>query len=252
MSLLEALAEDSQGQRLTDLCIRTSISTSTAHRILTTLEKRRFVHFDPSDRLWHVGRQAFSIGAAFLRRRNFVGEALPYLRTLRDRTQETASLGATDDGGIVVLAQIESRQIVRAVAPAGGTVPIMSSGLGKAILATYTEKDVMAAIRRHGMKRTTPKTFNRPGALNAALSCIRKDGYAIDDEEAMIGLRCVAAVVYDDWGEALASISVSGSKGRFSEERIPLLGSLVQQTAFDLTRALGGKLPKRASRPARL
>src|ERR1700736_6880965 len=77
--IIETLAEDDEGYRLTDLAIRTGLSPSTAHRLLTTLEKRRFVEFNPSDNMWHVGRQAFAIGSAFVRRRNFVAPAFPFL-----------------------------------------------------------------------------------------------------------------------------------------------------------------------------
>ena len=241
--LLEALGEDEEGYRLTDLAIRTGLSPSTAHRLLTTLEKRRFVAFDQSDNMWHVGRQAFAIGAAFVRRRNFVAPALPFLRSLRDLTHETANLGIVDDGEVIVLTQVESREIMRAITRVGGRAPMAASGIGKAILATYADEDVVAVIQRHGMKRLTPKSIARAGELRDALERVRRDGYAVDDEEFLIGLRCVAAVVYNDQGEALAGVSVSGLASRVPRERIPELGRLVRETAREMTLALGGRLP---------
>ena len=73
LSIIETLAEDDEGYRLTDLAVRTGLSTSTVHRLLATLEKRRFVHFDRHESKWHVGAQSFSVGATFARRRNFHG-----------------------------------------------------------------------------------------------------------------------------------------------------------------------------------
>src|ERR1700716_660423 len=96
--IIELLAEDDEGYRLTDLAERTGLSPSTVHRLLTTMEERRFVQFDASDGMWHVGRQSFSVGAAFIRRRNFVAQALPFLRRLRDETRETVNLGVADEG----------------------------------------------------------------------------------------------------------------------------------------------------------
>jgi IclR family transcriptional regulator, acetate operon repressor len=243
MLLLEALGEDEEGYRLTDLAIRTGLSPSTAHRLLTTLEKRRFVAFDQSDNMWHVGRQSFAIGSAFIRRRNFVAPALPFLRRLRDLTHETANLGIVDDGEVVVLTQVESREIMRAITRVGGRAPMVTSGIGKAILATYADEDVVAIIQRHGMKRLTPQSMVRAGELRDALEVVRRDGYAVDDQEFLIGLRCVAAVVYNDQAEALAAISVSGLASRVSTERAPELGRLVRETARELTLALGGRLP---------
>ena len=76
LSIIEVLAEDDEGYRLSDLAVRTGLSTSTAHRLLATLEKRRFVQFDRTESKWHVGAQSFAVGATFTRRRNFTAQAM--------------------------------------------------------------------------------------------------------------------------------------------------------------------------------
>lgn len=241
--LIETLAEDDEGYRLTDLAIRTGLSPSTIHRLLTTLEKRRFVQFDREDSTWHVGAQSFAVGATFARRRNFVTQAMPFLRKLRDETRETANLAAVDEGAMVVLTRLESREIMRSVTKIGGRVPMVASGLGKALLSTYSEEDVFAIIRREGMPRLTSKSIVRAGELCKSLHDIRERGYSVDDEEAQIGLRCVSAVVYDDRSEPLAAISVSGKASRVPDDRLPVLGQFVRQVASELTTALGGVMP---------
>ena len=92
LSILETLAEDDEGYRLSDLAVRTGLSASTVHRLLATLESRRFVQFDRAESKWHVGIRSFTVGASFARRRNFSAQAIPYLRKLRDLTRETANL----------------------------------------------------------------------------------------------------------------------------------------------------------------
>ena len=243
LSIIETLAEDDEGYRLTDLAVRTGLSPSTVHRLLTTLEKRRFVQFDRDESMWHIGAQSFAVGSTFVRRRNFVTQALPYLRKLRDRTRETANLAVVDDGAIVVLTRVESREIMRSVTKVGGRVPMVASGLGKALLSTYSEEDVFAIIQREGMPRLTSKSIVRAGELCKSLHDIRQQGYSVDDEEALIGLRCVSAVVYDDCSEPLAAISVSGKASRVPNDRLPILGKLVQEVAAELTKALGGTMP---------
>ena len=245
--IIETLAEDDEGYRLTDLAIRTGLSPSTVHRLLTTLEKRRFVQFDRGESTWHIGAQSFAIGSTFVRRRNFVTQALPYLRKLRDQTRETANLAVVDDGAMVVLTRVESREIMRSVTKVGGRVPMVASGLGKALLATYSEQDVFAIIRRDGMPRLTSKSIVRAGELCKSLHDIRRQGYSVDDEEALIGLRCVSAVVYDDCSEPLAAISVSGKASRVPNDRLPILGKLVQEVAAEMTMALGGTTPEAKS-----
>ena len=247
LSIIETLAEDDEGYRLSDLAIRTGLSTSTVHRLLGTLENRRFVQFDRTGSKWHVGARCFTVGATFARRRNFSAQAVPYLRKLRDLTRETANLAVVDDEFIIVLTRMESREIMRSLTKVGGRVAMVASGVGKAVLATYSNEDVSAIIHHHGMPRLTEKSIVRPGDLFKELEKIRRQGFAIDDEEACMGLRCIAAVVYNDCAEPLAAISVSGMTSRLTDERLPMLGQTVREVAAELTVALGGVMPEAKS-----
>jgi len=244
LSILETLAEDDEGYRLSDLAVRTGLSASTVHRLLATLESRRFVQFDRAESKWHVGVRSFTVGASFARRRNFSTQAIPYLRKLRDLTRETANLAVVDDEFIIVLTRMESREIMRSLTQVGGRVAMVTSGVGKAVLATYSDEDVGAVIRHHGMPRLTEKSIVRPGDLFKELEKIRKQGFALDDEEACMGLRCIAAVVYNDCAEPLAAISVSGMTSRLTDDRLPEIGQIVREVAGELTVALGGVMPK--------
>src|SRR5947207_12935066 len=243
LSIIETLAEDDEGYRLSDLAIRTGLSTSTAHRLLSTLERRRFVAFDRTESKWHVGARAFTVGATFARRRNFSAQAVPYLRKLRDLTRETANLAVVDDEFIIVLTRAESREIMRSLTMVGGRVAMVASGVGKAVLATWSDEDVNTIIRHHGMPRLTEKSIVRPSDLFKELEKVRRQGYAIDDEEACMALRCIAAVVYNDCAEPLAAISVSGMTSRLTDDRLPMLGQTVREVAAELTVALGGVMP---------
>lgn len=244
LRLLEILGEDEEGYRLTDLATRSGLSPSTVHRLLTTLEKHRFVQFDQSDGMWHVGRQAFQVGSTFARQRNFVAPALPFLRRLRDHTRETANLGVADDGQMIFLAQVESREIMRAITRVGGSTPMVSSGMGKAFLAAYGPADVATIVAGHGMHKLTPRSITRASDLREELNRVRQQGYAVDDEEFLTGLRCIAAVVYNHQAEPLCAISVSGLSHRLTEKRVATIGPLVAETARELTLALGGRLPR--------
>ena len=120
----------------------------------------------------------------------------------------------------------------------------------KAVLATYADADVSAIIRHHGMPRLTEKSIVRAGDLFRELAAIRRQGFAVDDEEACTGLRCVAAVVFNDCGEALAAMSVSGMTSRVTEARLPELGRAVREVAAELTTAFGGVMPEAKSAAA--
>ncbi|VIO65133.1 Transcriptional repressor IclR [Bradyrhizobium ivorense] len=249
LHIIETLAEDDEGYRLTDLAIRTGLSPSTVHRLLTTLENRRFVQFDREESKWHIGAQSFVVGSTFTRRRNCAAQALPYLRKLRDLTRETANLAVVDDESIIVVSRIESREIMRSLTKVGGRVAMIASGLGKAVLAAYSDADVNAIIRRRGMPRLTEKSIVRPGELFKELETVRRQGFALDDEEARRGLRCVASVVFNDCSEPFAAISVSGMADRLTDERLPEIGAIVHQVAAEFTAELRGNrhaLPEQA------
>jgi IclR family acetate operon transcriptional repressor len=134
---------------------------------------------------------------------------------------------------------------MRSLTKVGGRVAMVASGVGKAVLATYTDEDVGAIIRRHGMPRLTEKSIVRASDLFRELAAVRRQGYAVDDEEARMGLRCVAAVVFNDCSEPLAAISVSGMTSRVTQERLPELGKAVREVAAELTAAIGGVMPSK-------
>jgi IclR family acetate operon transcriptional repressor len=108
--------------------------------------------------------------------------------------------------------------------------------------AAYSDDSVTGIIQRHGLTRLTPKSIVRPGKLREVLAEIRAQGYALDDEEHAIGLRCVAAAIYDEHSEPLAALSASGPTARISDRRIPELGRIVASAASDITAALGGRV----------
>lgn len=248
LRVLEILGEDAEGYRLADLVVRTGLAASTLHRLLTALEQRRFTQFDRQTSTWHVGPQLFAIGSTFARRRNLIVATMPVLRSLRDYSRETTNLAVVDGGEIVVIAQVESREVVRAVSGVGGRAPVVNDALGKAILATYDDDEVAELIRLYGMRQVTKTSIIRAGAMRDELRDIQTKGYAVDRGEYIDELRCVAAAVLDMHGRAIAAISISGLMTRVSDLRLEELGRKVSDAAREITTAIGGRYPM--ARPA--
>lgn len=239
MKLLEVLGDEARGQRLTDLAKKTGLSLTTVHRLLTTLEQRHFVQFSQADSLWHIGIGAFTIGTSFSSDHNFAAAALPILRHLRDQTRETANIGIVDNDEMVLLEQIQSREITRSIATVGGRTPMTASGMGKAVLACYPPEDIRGVVRRRGMRPNTPTTITNFSVLEDELTRFHADGYSVDNEEFRVGLRCVAAPVFDRRFEVVCAISVSGTPDRIPDDRVRGLGALVAKAAADLSRRMG-------------
>ncbi len=187
--------------------------------------------------------QTFVAGSAFLRTRNLIGIARPYMRALMNESTETVNLAVQDEQEAVYLSQVECRQMMRVLARPGARVPLYCSSVGKALLSAMPDGDVAGALPRHGMRRLTEKTITSRSALRDDLALTRERGFAIDDEEHAFGLRCVAGLVFDEAAEALAAISISGPAVRISDKRIADLGDLVRRKADEITLRLGGVLP---------
>lgn len=243
LGLLNRVAAADEGVTLTELAQGAGLSSSTAHRLLTTLEGERYVQFDPERRRWSVGVQCFTSGSAFLKTRSLVGAARPHMRALMEDAAETVNLAVEDEAEAIYLGQVECRQMMRAFARPGARVPLHCSGVGKALLSAMPEARLARVLHRHGLPRVTLKTLNTVAALRADLQACRGRGYAIDDEEHAVGLRCIAAVVFNENADAVAAISLSGPMARIPDERIPALGMLVRAKADAVTAQMGGRLP---------
>ena len=240
LAILHALAESGEGMTLTDVMQLVGLPASTAHRILTTLQQERFVRFDGTAHLWQVGVEAFIVGNAFARTRDVVAMARPYLRRLMQEGGETANLYLEQDGQAICMAQIECRQMMRAIARPGGRVKMHCSGAGKAMLAWLPEAELTRVIRQHGLKRFTERTLDTPSRLHRDLETVRERGWAVDDEEYAVGLRCVAAAVSDEQGQPVAALSLSGPGARIDETRLADLGALAARIAAEFSAELGG------------
>jgi IclR family acetate operon transcriptional repressor len=243
LSIINHLAAADEGLTLSDLGQQVGLSASTTHRLLTTLEQERYVHFDPERRLWSVGVQAFVAGNAFLKTRSLVGAARPHMRALMEESGETVNLAVEDQSEAIYLAQVECRQMMRAFARPGARVPLHCSSVGKALLSAMPDAELSRVLHQTGLPRVTIKTKISVAALRSDLQVARGRGYAIDDEEHAVGLRCIAAAVFDEGGEAIAAISLSGPMARIADERIPILGALVRKRADLITAQVGGHLP---------
>lgn len=243
LSLLRHIADKPNGLSLTEVSEAAGLPPSTTHRLLTTLEAERFVRPDPQAGVWRVGVAAFFVGSAFARSRDKLTLARPYLARLMEVSGETANLFVESDGEVVCIGQIESRHAMRAITGVGGRVMMHASAAGKALLAHMDGNRRGKLLANPVLPAVTELTVTRRDLLLGALEEVRQVGYAIDDEEHALGLRCVAAPLFDEMGQPVAAISVSGPSARVGRDRLPLLGRLVAQAALEATRDYGGEMP---------
>ncbi|QBF30578.1 HTH-type transcriptional regulator BhcR [Thalassococcus sp. S3] len=239
LEALQRLAEMG-GATLSELAGELDQAPATVYRMLITMEQRGVIEYDAAGQIWHIGPQAFLIGSHFLRRTSLVERARPILRALMEQTGETANLGIEKDGKVLFLSQVETHSSIRAFFPPGTISPMHASGIGKALLAQFMPDRLERYLDAHALSAFTEHTLTDRSDLIADLAHIRDRGFSIDAEERNLGMKCVAAPVFDLHGEASAGLSISGPSSRMDQVSVDDFGAKVRQAADTLTNAIGG------------
>lgn len=239
LMLLGALAREGK-TTLTELALGIGMPPSSAHRLLITLQKHGYADFDEATQEWMVGVEAFRVGSAFAQRTSLVEAAREVMRRLMEETGETANLAIAADGDVVFMSQVETQHPIRAFFSPGTRGPMHSSGIGKMLLAEMPRRDVERILQKRGLPEFTSKTITSPEALFKDLELTSERGWSFDDEERHLGMRCIAAPVYNGFGEAVAGISVSGPVVRLDDAAIAEVAPKVKRAAAEVTRLIGG------------
>lgn len=228
---------------LSDLSLRTGIPPSSAHRFLSTMEAHGIVHFDDITQQWMIGVGIMKLSGSFIRRSGVIDVGRPILRELMEESGKTANMAIEDNGDVVLVAQVETQEAIRAYFKLGERGPMHASGIGKVLLADKPMRDIKQILQDKGMGSFTPKTLTSPAALFDELDMVRSRGWGLDDEERYIGMKCIACPIYNEFGEAIAGISISGPSVGMDEEKIGEIGPLVKRFAKKITDNIGGVDP---------
>ena len=238
-----AIVAQGDGLSLSELANASGVPAPTAYRMLTTLEGHGMVEFDKTSQLWSIGVETYRMGSAFLRSRKLVDRARGVMQELMEKTGETANLGVAEDDCVVFISQVETHQAIRAFFRPGTRSPFHASGIGKAVLAHLDGDRVAAIARKAGLETFTAKTLSSLPALSLDLATTKERGWSVDDEERNEGMRCVAAAIFNEYGEPVGGVSVSGPTVRVTSQRLAEIGPMVRDAAVAVTAMIGGKAP---------
>ncbi|WP_320670121.1 IclR family transcriptional regulator [Patulibacter defluvii] len=247
LDLLEALAASDE-RPLSELAEETGMIPSTAHRLLASLGQRGYVSQNPESGRYRIGFKLLELATAITSRRDRLrAAARPHLEALRDRTGESVNLVVLDRLDVVYLDQVEGNRSVRMFTQVGRTVPAHTTGAGKAILAGRPADEVARLYADDAVfAPLTARTITNAIDLDRALERVRRDGFAVDDEEHEEGVGCVASAIRDGDGQAIAAISVSGPSSRMITGSTAELGREVERHAAEVTAALAERAPATA------
>ncbi|WP_344533841.1 IclR family transcriptional regulator [Streptomyces albiaxialis] len=231
--LLERMADAGGEVGLSELSGASGLPLPTIHRLMRTLVSCGYVRQQPNRR-YALGPRLIRLGESASR---LLGTwARPYLARLVEETGETANMALLDGDEVVYVAQVPSRHSMRMFTEVGRRVLPHSTGVGKALLAHTPDEQVRALLARTGMPAATEKTITTPEGFLDALAQVRAQGYATDDNEQEVGVRCIAVSVPDS--PTSAAISISGPAGRVTDTATDKFVPLLQEIAADLSTAL--------------
>jgi DNA-binding IclR family transcriptional regulator len=235
MKLLEVLAHNAQPVGLKGLAQASGLHPSTTHRILGAMVNDRVVErVDPGS--YRLGIRLLELGNLVKARISVRDHALPHMRELHAQTGEAVNLSVRRDDEIVYIERTSSgRSLMRVVNILGARAPLHITAVGKLFLLEDGTEGLRGYAQRTRLPQFTRNTLTSVGALEKELERIRRNGYAVDNEEAEVGVRCIGAGVHDDAGGLVAGLSVSAPAERMKGA----WSGLVRETAEKISRAIG-------------
>lgn len=246
--ILELLDHSSEGLQLRKIALATGINKSTVHRFVSHLEADNYLFRDGTG-TYMLGARLARLGAGATFYATLSRICRPTLESLRAATDETVNLAVLEGTEIVYLDVLESPQMFKMVSPVGMRRPAHRTSLGKAILANMADgaqKDEVIAsfveTPEKGQKATSVPRLRRE------IQNIRMQGFALDDEETVIGARCIGAPIFGADGKVVGAISVSGPVVRMTKTRLPFFLAAVGKAVREISWHLGNQTPQKSER----
>ena len=238
VAVLKAFSEDEAELGVSALSKRLGVAKSTIHRLAVTLVSEGLLEQNPETGKYRLGIGLFGLGALVRRRMNVASEARPHLFRLREGTGETVQLALLDRGEMVYVYDLESPHAIRMRSDLGARKPSTCTAEGLAVLAFQPDAVVREVVGR-GLAPRTPRTTTNPAELWAALERVRRQGYAIEDEQSEVGMRSVAAPIRNDGGVVFAAVGVAGPVQRLSDAVLSGFAPMVVETADTISLRIG-------------
>ncbi len=237
--ILEAIAANQGEASLATLGKMLSIPHSTIHRILASLIQLGYVEQNQQNGYYRLGLKILTLSNTILEKLDLRKVAKMYLEELMRKTGETANLVVLDVDEVVYIEKVESHASVRVFSLIGRRAPVHTTGAGKILLSEMAQPDIIGILQRKGMLKMTPHSITNLSKFLDELVLVRKQGFALDDEECEIGARCIATPIRNHKGRIIASVSISAPVSRFSSGRVKELIPVVKEIALKFSKELG-------------
>ena len=236
--LLEVIEQAGEPIGLNALWRRLQWDKATIHRLLSTLEKRGYVHRDPQRKTYTLGLKIHALHSSLLRELDLHGITRPHLVELTATTGQTAHLAVVVEKSVVFIDRVTGSDVISVNTQIGAREPLHCTALGKAFLAAHPAED-LADLVEPVLEKYTSRTITSLETLTQELNKTQKRGYAMDDQEYIEGVRCLAAAVLNQYGTPVAMVGISGPVSRMPLAQCRAYGALVHDAALAVSQRFG-------------
>jgi IclR family KDG regulon transcriptional repressor len=239
LSILELVLDQGRDLSITEISQKLGMGKGTVHRILSTLKARKFFQQDSKTKMYGLGVRTLEIGMATKRERFLRKAMAPFLMDLYETCKETVNAAVWEYNEIRYIYRLESEEMLRISTKAGARFPGYCAATGKILLSYFSNEDIRQIYgRKKALKKYTERSISSIDALIQEIEKVRVNKVAIDDEETLVGVYCVAAPVLSPKGECVAAISISAPKNRVAANTGVTFAKLVSETARKISSSL--------------
>lgn len=243
LRIIEATVANGGAATLSQIARKTDLPRSTTHHLLRALVEFGYMVQDGNAQPYRLAPKLFRLTGRQWSVEQLADAGRPFLEELSQRTGEGTSLAMLHDGVVIIVAKCDPQDPVRVVQEVGTIRPVHCTAVGKALLSWLPDADAEAIIERTTFDAKTAKTITSPAAFRQELARIRASGFAIDNEEHILGIRCIAAPVRDHSGDVCAVLCVLGPKSRMPQRRLMEIRKPLAEVAAVLSERLGHGVP---------
>ncbi len=241
LGLLVLLGDEPRGASASDLSRRADLPFSTTYRLLGSLTRDGFVDYEPDGRRYHLGLRIFQLGQRVSNHHGFAGTALPILRRVTEQSGEATILSVRDGIHHLTVNKVDGPQTFRVTSDPGHLGALHTTAVGKALVAFAEDSERERLLEELPLEPLTEVSITDRAQFRAEIDKVRRQGYAVMDEENELGMRAVAVPLFNSQGVAFASLATAVPVFRLSLEALVALVPLLQDAAAELA----ARLPQR-------
>lgn len=239
LDVLELLSVETESIGVTEIGTRLGLNKSTVYRILSALGERGYIEKVTGKNVYKIGLKMVELSSVYLNNVELKTEARPYLRELSNKFGQPVHLATLDGLDAVYIDKFDVVNSIRLYSQIGRRIPVYCSALGKSLLSGLSDEEIQNAAKKSVYVKKTDKTIKDKEELIRQIKKVQVVGWSVDDEEHDLGVRCIAAPVFDYRGKVIAAVSVAGSNSDFPKEKDEENGALVKDIGYKISKRLG-------------